>query len=85
LGLKLSGTRQHLAYVDDVNLLGDNMGTVKEKKNSVARVYERTIQTERRPLLGEASANPCGQRVPRGQHDVSLRPYSRFSRPEQKL
>jgi hypothetical protein len=42
---------------------------------------KRTIPTERPPLVGEVSANFCGHRVPRGQHDVSLRPYSRISRP----
>jgi hypothetical protein len=26
-GLKLNGTHQHLAYADDVNLLGDNIDT----------------------------------------------------------
>jgi hypothetical protein len=30
-GLKLNGVQQLLAYADDVNLLGDNTDTVKEK------------------------------------------------------
>jgi hypothetical protein len=30
VGLKLNGTRQLLAYTDDVNLLGDNIDTVKK-------------------------------------------------------
>jgi hypothetical protein len=30
------------------------------KKNSVARVHERTIPTERQQLVGEVSANFCG-------------------------
>jgi hypothetical protein len=30
VGLKLNGTHQHLAYADDVNLLGDNIDTMKE-------------------------------------------------------
>jgi hypothetical protein len=55
------------------------------KKNSVARVRERTIPTERPPLAGEVSANFCGSSVPRGQSDGSLRPYSRLSRPESLL
>jgi hypothetical protein len=45
-------------------------------------VRERTIPTERPPLVGEAIANFCGQRVPHGQRDGSLRPYSLFSRQE---
>jgi hypothetical protein len=55
------------------------------KKNSVAWVCGWTIPTERPPLVGEVSANFCGKRVPRGQHDRSLRPYYRFSRPEPLL
>jgi hypothetical protein len=30
-GLKLNGTHQLLAYVDDVNLLGDNIDTINKK------------------------------------------------------
>jgi hypothetical protein len=53
-----------------------------KKLNSVAWVRERTTPTEQPPLVGEISTNFCGQSVPRGQRDGSLRPYSRFSRPE---
>jgi hypothetical protein len=48
-------------------------------------VRERTIPTERPPFVGEVIANFCGWRVPRGQRDGSLRPYSRFSRQEPLL
>jgi hypothetical protein len=44
----------------------------------MARVHERTIPIERPPLVGEVSANFCGQRVQRGQCDGYLRPYSQF-------
>jgi hypothetical protein len=37
----------------------------------MVRVRERTIPTERPPLVGEVIANFCGQRVPRGQRDGS--------------
>jgi hypothetical protein len=48
-------------------------------------VRERTIPTERPPIVGEVIANLFGLRVPRGQRDGSLRPYSRFSRQEPLL
>jgi hypothetical protein len=49
--------------------------------NSLALVRERTIPTEQPLPVGEVRANFCGQRVPRGLHDESLRPYSGISRP----
>jgi hypothetical protein len=33
VGLKLNETQQLLAFADDLNLLEDNIDTVKEKKN----------------------------------------------------
>jgi hypothetical protein len=48
----------------------------------VAWVRECTIPTERQSLVGEVSAKFCGYRVPRGQREESLRPYSWFLRPE---
>jgi hypothetical protein len=35
VGLKLSGTHQLLAYADDVNLLGDNIDTIKKNKETL--------------------------------------------------
>jgi hypothetical protein len=55
------------------------------KINSGNWVCERTIPTERPPLVDEVSANVCCYRVPRGQRDGSLLRYSRFSRPEPLL
>jgi hypothetical protein len=54
----------------------------KTKLDSVAWVRRQTIPTERPPLVGEVSANFCGQWVSRGQRDGSLWLYSRFPRPE---
>jgi hypothetical protein len=55
------------------------------KLNSMVWVRERTIPTERPPFVGEVIANFWGKRVPHGQRDGSLGPYSRFSRQEQLL
>jgi hypothetical protein len=33
VGLKLNGTRQLVAYADDVNLLGDNIDNIKKNRN----------------------------------------------------
>jgi hypothetical protein len=52
-----------------------------KQTNSMVWARERTIPTERPPLVGEVIANFWGWKVPRGQRDGSLRPYSRFSRP----
>jgi hypothetical protein len=34
-GLKLNGTHQLLAYVDDVNLLGDNIDTINKNTETL--------------------------------------------------
>jgi hypothetical protein len=35
MGLKLNGTHELLAYVDDVNLLGDNIDTIKKNTETL--------------------------------------------------
>jgi hypothetical protein len=71
-----------------IGLLGLAIGPSQElhlKLNSVTWVCERTISTERPPLVGEVSANLYGYRVSRGRLNGSPRLYSRVSRPEPLL
>jgi hypothetical protein len=35
MGLKMNGTHQLLAYVDDVNLLGDNIDTINKNTETL--------------------------------------------------
>jgi hypothetical protein len=42
MGLKLNGTHQLLAYADDVNLLKDNIETIKE--NTLSLMLVRFVQ-----------------------------------------
>jgi hypothetical protein len=51
-----------------------NFGYGKIFPHSGALVRQRTIPTERPPLVGEVSANFSGQRVSRGQRNESPRP-----------
>jgi hypothetical protein len=75
--------RSSLAY--NINYMKKLWLPIWAKLNSLAWVSEQTILTERPPLVGEVGANFCRQTVPRGQHNGSLQPYSRFSRPEPLL
>jgi hypothetical protein len=54
----------------------------KKTKNSLAWFRERTIPTERPPLVGEVSDNFLNREASCGQRDGSLWPYLLFSRPE---
>jgi hypothetical protein len=38
IGLKLNGTRQLLAYIEEVNLLGDNIDTINRNMETIIDV-----------------------------------------------
>jgi hypothetical protein len=42
-GLKLNGTHQVLVYVDDVNILGESVHTVKENVEVLEAVHPRCV------------------------------------------
>jgi hypothetical protein len=69
------GTRRHIPEDGNIhNYRCENLKSYKLKLNSIAWVRERTIPTERLPIVGKVSANFWGLRVPRGQRDGSLEP-----------
>jgi hypothetical protein len=47
--------------------------------------YSVVIVRKQPPLVGEVSANFCRWRMPRGQRDRSLRPYTQISRPNRTI
>jgi hypothetical protein len=44
MGLKLNGTRQLVAYADDVNLLGDNIDTIKKNTETLIDANKKVLE-----------------------------------------
>jgi retron-type reverse transcriptase len=43
VGLKLNGTHQLFVYADDVNLLGDNIDTIKRNKHTLIDASKEVV------------------------------------------
>jgi hypothetical protein len=69
--IKINVILEHASYPKNGPLYSilNHIQCIKPKLNSVALVRERTIPTERPPLVGEVAANFCGKRVSRGQRN----------------
>jgi hypothetical protein len=64
-----------------VLLIQMSPNTETKLKTKLCGLSPRANYTEQSTLVDEVSVNLCGQKVPCGERDGSLRPYSRFSRP----
>jgi hypothetical protein len=70
VGLKLNGTHQFLAYADDVNLLGDDIDTIKKNTETLIDAskgvgVEINIETTKYMLLAH-------QQKASQNHDIKL-------------
>jgi hypothetical protein len=70
VGLKLNGTHQLLAYADDVNLLGDNVGTIKKNAQTLIDASKEVgleVNTEKTKYMLLSRHQYAGQ-----NHDIKI-------------
>jgi hypothetical protein len=70
LGLKLNGTYQLLVYIDDVNLLDDNIDTIKKNTQTLidaSKEVGREVNTEKTKYMLLSRHQNTGQ-----NHDMNL-------------
>jgi hypothetical protein len=70
VGLKLNGTHHLLFCVDDVSLLGDNIDTIKQNKETLINASKEVgleVNTEETEYYVAVSSPECGQ-----SHDIKI-------------